>query len=122
MAQNDGKFERAREDRSWSIGCVGFDDVLTRKLTVASFLLMSGQEEAVLKVDGRLRAYWSLSSENGANFGRPTSTDPKRVHTTGSFTVGQLNSRQKSFVAFGNVPTPDSRISEMSARYRPLKP
>jgi hypothetical protein len=26
------------------------------------------------------------------------------VHTTGSFPVGQLNARQKSFVAFGNVP------------------
>jgi hypothetical protein len=29
------------------------------------------------------------------------------VHTTGSFTVCQLNSRQKSFVAFGNVPIAD---------------
>jgi hypothetical protein len=30
--------------------------------------------------------------------------DPKRLHTTGSFPVGQLNFRQKSFVAFGYVP------------------
>jgi len=26
------------------------------------------------------------------------------MHSTGSFPVGQLNARQKSFVAFGNVP------------------
>ena len=104
MAQNDGKFERAREDRSWSIGCVGFDDVLTRKLTVASFLLMSGQEEAVLKVDGRLRAYWSLSSENGANFGRPTSTDSQRVLATDRFPVIQFNPVQQPFMTFGIMP------------------
>ena len=37
--------------------------------------------------------------------------DTKRVHTTGSFTVGQLNSKQKSFVAFGIVPKADSHRS-----------
>jgi hypothetical protein len=120
MAQNDGKFERAREDRSWSIGCVGFDDVLTRKLTVASFLLMSGQEEAVLKVDGRLRAYWSLSSENGANFGRPTSTDPLLPVTIVSLRVTQFIARQKPFVTFGSVPAGDDGSSTILSRYLPL--
>jgi hypothetical protein len=48
--------------------------------------------------------------------------DPKRVHTTGSFPVGQLNSRQESFVAFGNVPIAEFRFVEMPARYPPFNP
>jgi hypothetical protein len=48
-----------------------------------------------------------------------SATYPKRVHTTGSFPVAQLNSRQKSFVAFGNVPNAvvrDLNLNEWSVR------
>jgi hypothetical protein len=47
--------------------------------------------------------------------------DPQRVHTTGSFTVGQLNSRQKSFVAFGNVPKAVMGIVRIDAAKLPVE-
>ncbi len=73
----------------------------------AHSLPMAGLERANHKRLLPITACWSQSTKICPVFTRRTPVDPKRVHMTGSFPVGQLNSRQKSFVAFGNGPGAD---------------
>ena len=47
---------------------------------------------------------------------------PKRVYTMDGFSVSQLNSRQKLFVAFGNVPETDFQFDVMPVRYQSFNP
>ena len=58
---------------------------------------MPGLKELDRKQLLPVRVYWSPSSENGANFGRLTSTDPLPPVTAVKLRVTQFVDRQKPF-------------------------
>ena len=67
---------------------------------------MPALDVADRKLLNPLWVYWSPSSENGANFGRLTSTDQLPMATIDSLPVAQFVAGQEPFVAFGKSRQP----------------